>query len=596
MFKTFANLSIQKRLPLLICFLLLTVIVAFSYTSYLEVKNATLSAGKERLTSLTGQISSMFQQMSTFLLSDTKLSADKPSIKKYLQSGGKDSVAEAQMALDKEKIDTLIPLIELYNASKIKVLGSGNKPGIDINRDSILPATAADPGFAEVGRLYLTGKDMYFPITVTVSDGKQVLGYLIKWRKLVTSPQELESFSKLIGAKSAFYIGNDDGRFWTNGLVSISPPPVDLKNVQQVISYNTKPGEPVLGLAQKLSNTRWLILIALSEETVTETASHFLYRVVIIGGIILIAGILLAWLISRNIIEPLKKLTVAAGDITQGNYHLLTGVNRKDELGKLAKAFNIMVKQVKNTQANLEKKVRQRTEELEFSNKEMEAFSYSVSHDLRAPLRIINGYADILVQDYEDKLDDEGKRITSVITKQAQRMGQLIDDLLNLSRLSKTGYAAETTDMNLLVDSVIAELPAAQKNHVEMKIARLGAIICDRNLIKQVWINLISNAIKFSAQKENPVVEITSYKNEDETIYVVKDNGVGFDMTYAHKLFGVFQRLHKVTEFEGTGIGLALVQRIVYRHGGKVWAESEPGKGAAFYFSLPVEQFNKELN
>ena len=167
-------------------------------------------------------------------------------------------------------------------------------------------------------------------------------------------------------------------------------------------------------------------------------------------------------------------------------------------------------------------------------------------------------------------------------------MGQLIDDLLNLSRTGRKELTVELTDMNKLVKAVIEEQLTVTGNHKSIRLEKLTASACDGSLLRQVWINLISNAIKYSAKQENPVIEIFSSRQNGSIIYTVKDNGVGFDMNYAHKLFGVFQRLHKPTEFEGTGIGLALAHRIVTKHGGKIWAEAEPGKGASFSFSLPA--------
>jgi len=228
--------------------------------------------------------------------------------------------------------------------------------------------------------------------------------------------------------------------------------------------------------------------------------------------------------------------------------------------------------------------------ELETVNKELEAFSYSVSHDLRGPLRIIDGYTRILIEDYAGKLDEEGNRMLGIVTANAQKMGQLIDDLLNFSRLGRKQLIIHRVDMNGLVESVIAEQQLSNEKLLAIQIDTLEPAYCDNNLIQQVWINFISNAIKYSSQQEKPVIEIKSVKTADEIIYSIKDNGVGFDMKYAGKLFGVFQRLHDMRDFEGTGVGLALVQRIINRHGGRVWAEGEVNAGATFYFSLPIFQ------
>jgi PAS domain S-box-containing protein len=240
--------------------------------------------------------------------------------------------------------------------------------------------------------------------------------------------------------------------------------------------------------------------------------------------------------------------------------------------------------------SELENIVEQRTEELKEANKAMESFSYSVSHDLRAPLRIIDGYADILLEDHAHQLDDEGKRILDIVMNNARRMGKLIDALLNLSRLGRKELSVKLIDMNMLVKKVIDQQIFPGKNPVEIKINELLPSVGDPELLEHVWGNLISNALKYSSKVNNAVVKIDSKINGEEVIYSVQDNGVGFDMKYAEKLFGVFQRLHKVNEYEGTGIGLALVQRIVQKNGGRVWAESEPDKGAVFYFSLPANQ------
>lgn len=233
--------------------------------------------------------------------------------------------------------------------------------------------------------------------------------------------------------------------------------------------------------------------------------------------------------------------------------------------------------------SDLQKKV----EELHSANKELESFSYSVSHDLRAPLRIIDGFAKIISEDHGDALNDEGKRFMDTIRANAQRMGMLIDDLLSFSRISRRELVMREINMNALVENVLDNFMLIDKPKAKICIQPLSSAICDDHLIRQVWVNLISNALKYSRTREEPEVSITWEQTRTEIIYAIKDNGVGFDMQYAGKLFGVFQRLHKATDYEGTGVGLALVHRIVTRHKGRVWAESKPDEGATFYFSLP---------
>ncbi|MBK6964876.1 MAG: PAS domain S-box protein [Bacteroidales bacterium] len=237
---------------------------------------------------------------------------------------------------------------------------------------------------------------------------------------------------------------------------------------------------------------------------------------------------------------------------------------------------------------SLEKRVEERTLELQVVNHELEAFAYTVSHDLRAPLRAINGFTNILKEDFSKLLNADGMKLIETITENAGRMGLLIDDLLTFSRLSRSEMNLVEVDMNHLVKIAYQELTdPEQRALISFNTEKLPSVMADNSLIKQVWLNLISNAIKFSSKTEKPVITISAIKETDKIIYKVSDNGVGFNIKYAAKLFGVFQRLHSVREFEGTGAGLAIVQRIIIRHGGKVWATSELGKGACFYFSLP---------
>lgn len=234
----------------------------------------------------------------------------------------------------------------------------------------------------------------------------------------------------------------------------------------------------------------------------------------------------------------------------------------------------------------LEEKVRQRTRELEIVNKELEAFSYSVSHDLRTPLRGISGYSMMLKEDYGSKLDAEGVRIMDAILSNTKKMGQLIDDLLTFSKMARLETIYESIDMNRLVQSCLEDLTNEPSGHINT-IAALPACSGDASMLRQVWFNLLENAIKYSSKKEKPQIEIGAKDDQGFHVYYVKDNGAGFDMKYANKLFGVFQRLHRQDEFEGTGLGLALVKRIISKHGGEIWADASPNNGATFYFSLP---------
>ena len=242
---------------------------------------------------------------------------------------------------------------------------------------------------------------------------------------------------------------------------------------------------------------------------------------------------------------------------------------------------------------DLEKRVQERTAEFQAANKELEAFSYSVSHDLRALLRAIDGFSRIVMDDYAAALPEEGQTLLKDVCANTQRMGHLIDDLLSFSRLGRQAIRRDTVATDLLVKQCLAELrPNQNGRRIAFCIGELPACQGDLSLLKQVWINLLSNAIKYTGKCTEAVVEVgcRAGQRPGENVYFVKDNGVGFDMRHVDKLFGVFQRLHRIEDYEGTGVGLAIVARIVGRHGGRVWAESEPGKGTTFYFTLEQSQ------
>lgn len=237
-----------------------------------------------------------------------------------------------------------------------------------------------------------------------------------------------------------------------------------------------------------------------------------------------------------------------------------------------------------------EQQLIKKTEELEVANKELESFSYSVSHDLRAPLRSIDGFSKILAEDYEQVLDDEGKRLLDIISENSKQMAELIDDLLAFSRVSRKEVEKTTFDLTEMVKGIVMEFKRLEENQTaEVKVAPMNHIKSDMAMLKQLWVNLISNALKFSQKSDPPTIEIGQMCKDEMYIYYIKDNGVGFDMRYVHKVFGVFQRLHRKEEFPGTGVGLAIVHRIVTKNKGKIWVESEPNKGTTFYFTLPPE-------
>jgi len=315
----------------------------------------------------------------------------------------------------------------------------------------------------------------------------------------------------------------------------------------------------------------------------------------VIGLLFILIALLVAYFLARRlykgITKPIFNLTAAARAISeQKDYSVRVHKYAEDELGILTDSFNLMLTEIESFNNQMEKKVEERTKELEIANKELESFSYSISHDLRAPLRTVNGFMRIFAEDYVDRLDGEAKRVMDKILISAKKMGYLIDDILEFSKLGRKELNKYTFSMHDLFQEVWLEQIRLENNrNIELICEPLPEVFGDRSTMKQVWVNLISNALKYSRYKEKTVVEVGSLVKDMSRVYFIKDNGAGFNMQYHDKLFGVFQRLHSEKEFDGTGAGLAIVHRIINKHDGSIWAMAEPNKGATFYFSIPIK-------
>jgi signal transduction histidine kinase len=588
---SFGRLSIQQRLPLLICAFLLSAIVIYGFANYYYLRKATLTIARDRIGLLTTQISTMFGQSAQGVLKTEHFTATQNTVIQCVKSGGKEFHQEALQELDKLHRDSTWVSIELLDQNLKPVLRSGKSTvNVNVSTKDVLAFTHVGPDSGKVGKIYSIKGLMYYPAIATVTDQNHIIGYVICWQVLHITPQAVAQFSQLIGTGTTLYIANTDGSLWTDLLKPIPALPLKSNSAGGPVEYTAADGRLMMMKFQPVPNTGWLAAIAFSEQNILESVTDFIKWIFLFGILLTAVGIFAAWIMSRNITKPLNLLTIAAKAISEGNYTSpkFIEVHRDDELGELANAFNIMTAEVYHVWQNLDNKVKERTAQLELVNKELEAFSYSVSHDLRTPLRAINGYSIMLKEDYEEKLDPEGKRIIGNVITNARMMGQLIDDLLAFSRLGKKELANAKINMQSLATDVVNEfLQHDLENDYRINIGALVPAEADQGMIKQVLINLLSNAIKYSSKKDKPEIEIGSIDEETRTIYYVKDNGVGFDMAYAGKLFGVFQRLHSQEEFEGTGVGLALVKRIIDKHKGEVWAEGQENVGATFYFSLP---------
>ncbi len=316
--------------------------------------------------------------------------------------------------------------------------------------------------------------------------------------------------------------------------------------------------------------------IGLAVSQADETKRHGIFVTGTLSVIAIIFSMIAAFLLTQNITKPVRSLVAATQQVAEGNLEARIESLRNDEIGKLNQSFNQMTDQLYAAHLQVTR-----------VNKELEAFSYSVSHDLRAPLRRINGFAQALLEDYGEKLDSDGKDFIRRVVNSTQDMANLVGDLLTLSRASRGDLHRGKVQLSQMAEVITSELMEAEPDRpVEFYISKGIVANGDERLLRALMTNLLSNAWKYTGKEAHPKIEFGTIEHNGKTAYFVRDNGAGFSMDYVEKLFAPFQRLHTSDEFEGTGIGLATVQRIVNRHEGRIWAEATVGEGATFYFTL----------
>lgn len=339
------------------------------------------------------------------------------------------------------------------------------------------------------------------------------------------------------------------------------------------------------------------VLVGVSRRGLLEEANRNLGRSLLVMALVLLAAFIGAWALSElGVRRQIARISAALNRFSNGDFDARIGKPYPGgEIGGLMAAidrdFGLIQEQrdiINRLNADLERRVAERTAELEAANKELESFCYSVSHDLRMPLRHIDGYIRLLAEESGDRLPAESQRYLQVVTEAGRNMGRLIDDLLAFSRMGREALKEDRVDLDALLKETIDMLqPEIQGRNIVWKLSPLPAVRGDRSMLRQVFANLLGNAIKYSRPRNPAEIEVGCAGDADgRRVIFVRDNGVGFDMQYADKLFGVFQRMHRADQFEGTGIGLANVRRIISRHGGRVWAEAEEGRGATFYVTL----------
>ena len=351
------SLPIQRRLPLLICVLLLVLISSFTIVSYLGIKRNSVETARDRLQTVSGQLASMLEQSSRMLISRTRMTGEKEEIKRFLLSKSELSSPEALNELEKLRNDSVAPMVVLLNANKETVLVSSRKD-FKVNRDinGFLLDALHSPEQSMVGNFIPIQDTAYFPVISVIHDQQNPIGFLVIWRKVTSNPNSAEGISKLLGSDASLYFGNTDGSFWTDMVKPAPKPPIHPNEFDKVIEYSRPNNKKVFAVAKPLANTKWIMLVEFPRTKVLEAANKFLYWLMGIGSILIVIGSFLAWLMSRNITRPLNRLTSASSAVAAGDYSAMVSVERADELGKLALAFNAMAARVRESQESLEKK------------------------------------------------------------------------------------------------------------------------------------------------------------------------------------------------------------------------------------------------
>jgi len=580
------NWSIERKLPLFFSALLLVVVLVMLGAAYQQVRTAAISFASERVKRSTKEwvnasLRSTAQQRTQLatLVSD-------PGVRDFVASGGTRGRDWALAAMRRIAPDnTPNVAMELWDGAGHRLLLRGDS----VFATHPAPLPASDSGVVSPYRIQhdtLILSDMQ----AVVRSGPEgaAIGRVVVVRRLNVSALARQTLTGISGGDMSLLIGNADGAPWTDLEKVIPAPPAEARVLHDsaiVVSYER--GDAKIGAAARIPGTPIMFISELSRRQVLAPTRVYLRRMSLIAAVIVLIGALGAWWVSRGITNPLRRFTTAAAAIASGDLGQQVDVPGTDELARLGRSFNVMASEVQRARSDLEHQVVERTQALRETNAELEAFSYSVSHDLRAPLRAIHGFARILLEDHGTELQPEAKRVLGVIDENTRRMGQLIDDLLSFSRLGRKELDTAPVDMTELVRTVADEIRrSAGDRPLEITIGPLPPARGDRDMLRQAITNLLDNAAKFTRRRAPGQIEVGHRADGAETVYYVKDNGAGFDPRYAGKLFGVFQRLHRAEEFEGTGVGLAIVQRIVLRHGGRVWAEGQLDAGATFSFTL----------
>jgi signal transduction histidine kinase len=585
-----AGLSIEYKLPLYISGLLLTVIALSSWAAYRGVRDSAFAAARARLGNVTDELASLLHASAGQVGAAMAKAAANDTLRRFFESPNPKTRLDALSAMRRMgPVQEQVAGVELWSPRRERLLmtatqessfGAGGQP------ESVQWAAQADTGL--VGRLQLAGDSLIYPVSALVMGHNGPLGYVVEWRRATSSAKSREGTIQLIGSGAGLYVGNDRGDFWTD-LVSQAPkPPIDVRSARGIMTYDRPGSGQVMAAARSLAPLPWVVLVEFPERVVGAPVNAFVRRLVLVDLLLVAIGLVLAWSIGRRIAGPLRQLTAASTAIAGGDYTRAVSVSRHDEIGQLADAFTTMAGQVHGARTLLEDQVRERTAELQERNDELEAFGYSISHDLRAPLRAMQGFSQALLEDCADRLDGMGKEYAERIVAGSQRMDELIRDLLAYSRVSRAELQLVRVPLTPVAHSALAEMSGALRaRQAQVRVEEpLPVVLGHPATLSQVLTNLLGNGLKFVPADRTPELVITAERRNGVVRIWVQDNGIGIAPEHQTRIFRVFERLHSTDDYPGTGIGLAIVRKAVERMGGQVGVESRLGQGSRFWVEL----------
>jgi signal transduction histidine kinase len=581
------GLSIRVKLAILIGGFVVVVTTIYAGATYQTVRRSSVAEATSRLLAVTGQLEQLLETSRSQLVKSVRVIADSPAVRAYALEPTAARRAGAQAALRPLAAPLQqIAAVELWSPAGRRLLAFGDTSWSGVAPDTALWRLAAGADSGVVGTLRTRGDSVGYEIVAPVRVGGRMRGYVVEWREL--GPAQSRDINRLIGLGAELFVGNATNDLWSDFSRRVPAPPVDVRRSTGVLRYE-RSGAAVFAAARAVPKTPWVVLLEFSQNEALAPARQLLGRLMLSGAVILVLGLVATWTLSAKLTRPLARLTHVTEAMAAGDYEQSTGGGgRPDELGRLATAFDVMVAHVRVAQQRLEERVRARTAELVERNEELEAFGYSISHDLRSPLRAIQGFSQLLVEDHGEQLGEAGRALLQRVIAGARMMDRLIDDLLEYSRLARSELQLAPLDLRRVVDATLEQVDGDVRSRGARitVLEPLPTVVGHNATLVQVLVNLVGNGMKFVPKDRPPEVGIRAETKSGRVRLWIEDNGIGVAPEYHERIFGVFERLHRATDYPGTGIGLAIVRKAVERMGGRVGVESALGKGSRFWVEL----------